>query len=98
MAQKVGLRPRLKVRAAKALWRDRLGSGSGSGFGLTLGWWMIMKTAKTAVPQHAKAACSHLRSRTYTRMQHQSMELSRALLPMRLRPAAYSPEWLPDLK
>ena len=58
---------------------------------------MIMKAAKTAVPQHAKAAYSHLRSMTYTRMQHQSMELRMELRPRKLMPAAYSPEWLPDL-
>ena len=58
---------------------------------------MSPKTAKTEVTQHAKAAYTHWRSMTYTRMQHQSMELRMELRPRRLRPAAYSPEWLPDL-
>jgi hypothetical protein len=58
---------------------------------------MSPKTAKTAVTQHAKAAYSHWRSMTYTRMQHQSMELRMELRPRKLRPAAHSPEWAADL-
>jgi hypothetical protein len=57
---------------------------------------MIMKAAKMAVTQHAREACSHLRSMTYTRMQHQSMELRMELRPIKSRPALYSPDLPPD--